>query len=272
MSSRKSLLSRLTHPHITDERELARYVVRITAIALSIALILDVINQLIFFEGWWRSFRSWMVTTAIVSIIAVPITRAIGQAHLELYRAKVEVDHLSRTDVLTSLPNRRALIEAGEAGASRLMVLVIVDVDRFKRVNDTHGHRVGDIVLQFIARCMAAELAEFGVVGRLGGEEFALVSNEASPDAVVAALAAFRKRISVTPVVTNGAAVAVTISAGAAILQPGKSMSDLYSEADGALYAAKADGRNRIVLTGELRALCSPKTLSLTRGLDSGIA
>ena len=100
----------------------------------------------------------------------------VGSAQLELYRAKQLADTLSRTDSLTGLANRRALIEAAEATLPEVLALAIFDIDRFKAVNDTYGHLAGDAVLRSVGRMMDEELGALGRVARVGGEEFALLS------------------------------------------------------------------------------------------------
>jgi|ERR1700722_16153667 len=243
---RLTLLTRHLRVSITSERDLVRYMASVTAVCVAIALTADVINQLTFFVDWATCLRSWTITVAVVLVLAIPITRAIGRAHLELYRAKLLAEELGRTDQLTGLPNRRALMDKVHAKGVENLALVIVDIDRFKRVNDTYGHLAGDAVIQSVGRTMAAELGAFGMVARIGGEEFALGSSAASAESFASKLIAFRDRVSSTPILVAGAAVRVTISAGVAMQREGDSFERLFSEADRALYAAKACGRNRI--------------------------
>src|SRR5665213_2180128 len=98
------LLRRLTRPVITSRRELAIYVIVTTAICTVAALSADVTNQLLVFDGWRVALRSWAVTALIVPFVAIPATWSIGRAHLDLHRAKLAADELSRTDPLTGLP------------------------------------------------------------------------------------------------------------------------------------------------------------------------
>lgn len=234
----------ILHSTIRNERELVRFVVGTTLIALAVALAADVTNQLVFFVDWPTSLRSWAITTAIVTSVAVPISRVIAKANLELYQAKLVADELGRTDPLTGMLNRRALAEAAHNGMPGMLALVIFDLDRFKRVNDTYGHLAGDAVIQAIAQMMIAELGPLGTVARVGGEEFALLAASLSLDALASRLTEFCERVSSTPVVVGGASLKMTISAGVAVRKPGCSFEDLYSEADRALYAAKLAGRN----------------------------
>lgn len=244
-----SIIIRVLRGSITDDTELFRYIGVITAVCIVIALTVDVTNQLLFFVDWPTCLRSWTITTVLVLILAVPISRTIGKAHLELYRAKIQAEKLGRTDQLTGLPNRRALIESVNANGFETLGLVIVDIDRFKRVNDTHGHLVGDAVIRSVGQSMATTLGAVGMVARVGGEEFALLSSGVSADIVAAKLNNFRDELSSTPIVIGGLAVRVTISAGVAMGREGDTFDQVYSEADRALYAAKRTGRNRVCIS-----------------------
>jgi diguanylate cyclase (GGDEF)-like protein len=249
----QSRLSLFVRPRIRTDRELAGYVVRVTILCVALAVALDVINQLAFFIDWETSIRSWVISTFVAGGIAMPVAFAIARAHLELYRAKLIVDELSRTDPLTGLLNRRALLEPADGMTPKVMALVIADIDRFKTVNDTHGHMAGDEVIKMVGQAMEAELGAFGRVGRLGGEEFALVSPSTATDELMTGLWDFRDRIGATPIVVGAASVKVTISIGVASRKEGQSFSELFIEADRALYLAKASGRNRVVSSDDLQ-------------------
>jgi predicted signal transduction protein with EAL and GGDEF domain len=137
MALQLNFLARVIRASITSEREVVGYVIAVTAICITLALAADVTNQLVFFVDWPTCLRSWAITATVVLALAVPISRIVAKAHLELYRAKMRAEELSRTDQLTGLPNRRALMEAAFAAGSEALALVIVDIDRFKRVNDS---------------------------------------------------------------------------------------------------------------------------------------
>ena len=230
---------------------------RTCIICASAALAVDVVNQLIFFEDWVATLRSWSVTVVLATAIAYPVSRAIGRAHLALTRSKAEVETLSRTDELTGLLNRRALMEMASTLPPETMVLVIADIDRFKRVNDTYGHMAGDAVIRMVSRVAQAELGDLGALGRVGGEEFALLASDVSPSLLVLRLENLRTRIALTPVIAEGGtAVHVTVSAGVAIRGADRNFDDLYADADRALYDAKASGRNRISYSGLFVETC----------------
>jgi diguanylate cyclase (GGDEF)-like protein len=263
----RRFLRSLLRPSITDNRDLRRYVGVLTVSAIIIALAIDTTNQLLFFTGWNAAFRSWFLTVFAVVVIAVPAGFIFGRAQRDLYRTKQDLEKLSRTDPLTGLPNRRALIEASEAPEPRTMVLVIADIDRFKNINDTYGHRIGDTVLQTVGAIMTAHLAGYGLVGRLGGEEFALISSDVSVDRIVPALWDFLHAIARTPIVVPGAVVHVTLSAGVATRSSTDPFDRLYAEADEALYLAKRNGRNRIEFSARVRERMPPEAPASRPGL-----
>jgi diguanylate cyclase (GGDEF)-like protein len=233
-------------PTVRNERELNRFAITITLIALSLALTADIVNQLTYFIDWPTCLRSWAITTTIVVGVALPVSRAVGKTHVELYAAKLHAEAMSLTDPLTGLPNRRALMEAFATATPDLLALVIYDIDRFKRINDTYGHLAGDAVLRAIGQMMAAEFGPFGCVARIGGEEFALLSSGVPLEALANELIAFCERVGATPILINGQSMRVTISAGVALWEQGHTVDDLYALADRALYAAKRSGRNRV--------------------------
>ncbi len=250
-----SFIRRLTRPVIASRHDLVVYVATTSALSLFIALGADVASHLTFFDGWATAFRSWLITIVVVAVIAIPVASAIGRSQLELHRAKLAVEKLSRVDPMTGLPNRRAVFEIAERTEAQTMVLVIFDIDRFKRVNDTLGHLAGDDVIRRVSQMMAEALQPLGTVGRIGGEEFMLVGSNVDIDRLVASLADFRARLAATSILTRDTAVAVTMSAGVAVLWDGADFNDLYAEADHALYRAKALGRNRICYSHSFEAL-----------------
>ncbi len=262
------LLLQIFRPTIRDQEELAAFILRTCVISAGVALAVDVINQLVFFESWEASLRSWGVTVVLAAAIAFPVSRAIGKAHLAVVRSRAEVETLSRTDELTGLLNRRALMEMAATQPPETMVLVIADIDRFKRVNDNHGHMAGDAVIRMVSRIAAAELGDLGALGRFGGEEFALLTSDVSPALLVLRLENLRTRIALTPVIAEGgAAIHVTISAGVAIRGAGRDFNALYADADRALYDAKATGRNRISYSPLFADTCGA---TLAHRADSG--
>src|SRR4051812_4098491 len=172
--------------------------------------------------------------------------------HDELARRNAELEQLARTDVLTGLANRRHaddVLRATIAAARRhhrTLSAVLVDIDRFKAVNDVHGHAAGDAVLREIAVRLADGLREEDLAARWGGEEFLLLLPD-SPDATVVC-ERLRSAIAERPVNVHGLLeLRVSASFGWAAWTGEETGEALLGRADAALYAAKDDGRNRVV-------------------------
>lgn len=178
--------------------------------------------------------------------------RVRNQIRRKRYQERLRADldrslEMAVTDPLTGLRNRRYVRRHLEgvlrnAGAS----VLLIDVDRFKSVNDTYGHAAGDVVLRAVAERVRGHLRAADVVARYGGEEFLIVMS-ASP-AEDAALVAERLRgaIAAEPVLADGHALNVTASVGVATAEAGASSDDVVAAADAALYRAKKGGRNRV--------------------------
>ena len=239
------LLGNVFRPKVVDRRTLRRYVVSVTAFAWIVSITVEIVNKLCFFTSWGDLWREFAITTVEVLAIAIPIAWSIGRAHLELHRAKKEADRLSRSDPLTGLANRRAFYEAAAGFAGGAVALAIADIDRFKRINDSNGHAAGDEVLKAVATFMQEQLGDLGLVARLGGEEFALLSAERPAAELRERLQAFRRRLADAPMPAQ-AGIHVTVSIGFAC-RSGIDLDSLYAAADKALYFAKSAGRDRIV-------------------------
>lgn len=158
----------------------------------------------------------------------------------------------SRTDALTLLANRRAFEEelarevarAVRSGAP--LSVVAFDVDRFKAVNDGHGHAAGDAVLRGIAARARAAVRAGDLAARIGGEEFALLLPGAALPGAVELAERLRAAIAAAPVQAGPAAISVTVSLGCAALEPGEPPEALLARADARLYEAKGAGRDRV--------------------------
>lgn len=157
----------------------------------------------------------------------------------------------ARTDGLTGLFNRRAFDKkldemfAEYRGGGGSFVLILVDIDHFKSINDTHGHPVGDIVLQRIAAQLSSYLSDAEIVARFGGEEFAILTK--SPLRTAAKqLNQLRIRIAEEPIHVGNPAVEVTMSVGLSEPRNELVIGPIVRRADTALYCAKNRGRNRV--------------------------
>jgi diguanylate cyclase (GGDEF)-like protein len=182
--------------------------------------------------------------------VRVRLIRLLRQAERRAHLAEA-----ASHDTLTSLHNRRGLEESvaallRQAQQQRaVFACVLFDLDHFKRINDQHGHAVGDQVLAETARRIADCLRARDVAARYGGEEFlVLLPTITAPDAVAVA-ERVRLRIEHEPFETSVGHVPITISGGVALFRPDdESWDALVARADAALYQAKQQGRNRIVL------------------------
>lgn len=167
---------------------------------------------------------------------------------------------LATRDQLTGLLNRREfdrIITEEEARSQRFghpLSLVIVDIDRFKSINDTHGHPVGDVVLREVARRLTQEVRSVDRVVRFGGEEFALIIMESDQDASFDTARRVCAAIEREPVLATATLpLSVTVSAGSATMpRDARTVPELIAAADKALYAAKAAGRNAAMAFGRL--------------------
>jgi two-component system cell cycle response regulator len=194
----------------------------------------------------------------LIARVRTQVRRKRMQERLrETYRRSLS---LALTDSLTGLYNRRYMsahlegLMARAAAGSAGPALLLLDLDRFKSINDTHGHPVGDAVLCEVSRRMNRHLRAFDLVARYGGEEFVVVMPETS--FAVAAAVAERLRCAIAEEPVNSAEVPgglpVTISIGVAATNgPDDSAAALLKRADDALYAAKRMGRNRVALSEE---------------------
>ncbi|WP_210493245.1 sensor domain-containing diguanylate cyclase [Patulibacter sp. SYSU D01012] len=193
----------------------------------------------------------------LVHAFAGPCAQALHRVRVleELDARSRQLERLARTDVLTGLANRRALEEEVAAllrtparGGTRPGV-ALVDLDRFKAVNDTHGHHAGDAVLSAVAAALRGCVDTTGAVGRWGGEEFLVAVPATTPEALAALAQRLRTAVSGARAIVDGAALAVTASVGAAV-HDGGTLQDLLRRADAALYRAKDAGRDRATLAG----------------------
>jgi diguanylate cyclase (GGDEF)-like protein len=161
-------------------------------------------------------------------------------------------------DGLTQVCNRRtfdATLEREISRArrySRLLSLILFDIDHFKRINDVHGHVAGDAVLRQVAGVVAANVRREDTVARTGGEEFAVLAPELAIANAIGVAEKLRSVVEATPCRFEGNEFPVTASFGVACFagQPEVSSAELYQIADERLYAAKRSGRNRVVGTG----------------------
>jgi diguanylate cyclase (GGDEF)-like protein len=171
------------------------------------------------------------------------------------YVLEKELLHISRHDSLTGTCNRGYLIELAEreiALAKRYMrklAVIMIDIDRFKQINDTFGHHVGDEVIKQLASTCTDNLRAIDHFGRIGGEEFVCVLPEVEATDAMDCAERLRRAVESVQIDTPQGPVRFTISLGIAVLDERHAdLEALLGDADSAMYVAKRDGRNRSVL------------------------
>jgi diguanylate cyclase len=179
-------------------------------------------------------------------------TREIQTLQQELDRARKR----ALTDTLTGLANREALYGALESAVHDAeqddteLCLLVLDIDHFKRVNDTHGHLVGDRVIRFVASTLKRLVKGKDTAARFGGEEFAVVLPDTPVGGAMALAENIRRAIADARLVrsdTREPLNQITVSVGVGSYRRGEDINSLFDRTDQALYAAKSGGRNRVV-------------------------
>lgn len=166
---------------------------------------------------------------------------------------EAEMTRMARQDYLTGCMNRLGFMERARQELSRArrsgrpLSLIVMDIDRFKRINDTYGHQGGDKVLADLLPALADSLRTHDVFGRVGGEEFFILLPETGIKEAVAVAERLRKSLEDHAFLCNGHSVSVTASLGCASLRADDDLDRLIQRADRRMYLAKNAGRNRVV-------------------------
>lgn len=209
------------------------------------------INRYYILQFWSAIFVLIVLLVEAVFIFR-PLVQRIGQYHSMLLRQALE-------DSLTGLSNRRAFMKRAAAELRRAeragdsFAIVLTDLDSFKAVNDTYGHKVGDLVLQHFAGIMLQSLRSEDIIGRIGGEEFAIMLPRANAEKAFQVIERLRQATASTPcnyVDENeqDQSLAFSASFGMVVTSGPWNIDDLLREADDHLYEAKRKGRNRVVM------------------------
>ncbi len=190
-----------------------------------------------------------MSATAMLGIL-----QTFGFTLLTANRTQRELRQMALLDTLTGVPNRRAFettmkrsVQAAKRNGTSLG-LAVIDLDRFKEANDNYGHAAGDALLRHVATTISSTLRDSDFFARIGGEEFALVVEDTTMEALSEVAERFRLAVEMTPLHrVNDTKLSCTLSAGIALSAPGTAdFNSLYAAADAALYRAKIGGRNRV--------------------------
>lgn len=203
-----------------------------------------------------RELQQNAIATAIIVplLTAPPSIAYVTRQDLKSLKHMQEVTRLALTDDMTGLPNRRAFMQNAKEQlihhehTKTLLAVLLIDLDYFKRVNDTFGHEAGDIALVHVAHQMSHSLAQPAFIARLGGEEFVALIEADGVHEIDAVSDALRQAIAATPIKIGGHTIQITASIGVSTARQKDSVSSILSRADKALYEAKNHGRNRVSL------------------------
>jgi len=203
----------------------------------------------------WRilSLRSTAGTALLLAALAFLQFR-LQQAEALRRSAIQKLDQIAQIDELTSLPNRRNFMMRAEVELYRTvrqgdsMSVLMMDIDNFKTINDTYGHKTGDEVLKCLAQLCQQSLRQYDIVGRIGGEEFAFLLPKTEITLGVEIAERMRKNIEATAVkAEDGQLIQFTVSIGVTALRnENDSIDSLLGQSDKAMYEAKHAGRNRV--------------------------
>ncbi len=201
-------------------------------------------------------FTGLLNTSIIPFVLGAPTLIAVFSLLQRLEATRAELARLSTLDMLTGALSRRSVIAWGEVACSassahapaQHVVVALMDVDRFKRVNDEHGHLVGDETLRQVCDAVKKHLPAHCQFGRYGGEEFAVIMPDLKPAQALALAELLREAVQADCAEVAGRSVSATVSIGLASGLAGQSvLSELLTQADEALYAAKRAGRNQVI-------------------------
>ncbi len=175
------------------------------------------------------------------------------KTHIDLKRTKEQLLLMATTDVLTGLANRRFFMDRLSSEFERvkryesLYTIIMIDLDFFKKINDSFGHKGGDTVLEKVSQILSKGLRCTDIIGRIGGEEFAAILPETEIQHAIQIAERLRNAVENLQLEINGKAIKTTISLGASQSNPlDREMDDGLIRADTALYEAKEAGRNRV--------------------------
>lgn len=263
--SRGSLLQVMCLIQVFGLLSLTRNEVRIVGAAATIAALAAWVGGTLWAPAWAFDPTREAINLTMAAFIMMLLTivsdnysqmRADVRTQKKvLTQAVQQVEHIVAHDPLTGLFNRRHMVEIIEREVSRAersgvgMALVLIDLDHFKQVNDTHGHQVGDEVLQAFADIAQAALRETDLVGRWGGEEFILLLPDTHPaDRAMIAIDRIQHTLLDAIVCAKVPELRLAFSAGVAVPRADESLDAMLERADQALYTAKHQGRQRGVI------------------------
>lgn len=200
---------------------------------------------------WSLVDQSHEVARNLLAIIAGRM-RNDNSALITSHSKRAQFEHQASVDALTGLHNRRWMNEAFPrvlrrcALDHRRSAVMVVDIDLFKRVNDSYGHLVGDVTLKALADIMQFNMRPHDLLVRYGGEEFAILLPDTGIEEAKSIAERLRTKVAENKIQSGDLKFKITISVGVAASRPGGNLEDFIGEADRALYRAKESGRNRV--------------------------
>ena len=212
-------------------------------------------------DGALQDIRTAMFSSLAVGLLVTIFIIAVVVVAVNHFQGRLE--ELATTDELTNLHNRRHFLNILEHEAVRAtryshkVSLLMIDADHFKKINDNHGHQAGDIALQLMAKAIKDCLRQVDALGRLGGEEFAVLLPETGQEEAVEVAQRIRAAVESTPLRLHNQTLQVTVSLGVATSMHGPvKVGTLLKKADMAMYQAKKQGRNQVCVAGPQDAAC----------------
>ncbi|MDR3632090.1 MAG: diguanylate cyclase [Desulfocapsaceae bacterium] len=183
----------------------------------------------------------------------VEVGRRMVELQEALVRSREALFHQATHDPLTGMMNRRAILDQLDRELARAkrrgeaLAVGMCDIDFFKKINDTYGHHCGDDVLCRLAQILKDSLRTYDSVGRLGGEEFLMITPIEDGVDAVGLYDRICRGVAESSIATRSGEIAITVSIGVAAMTPESSVDKILEEADRALYQAKNNGRNRVI-------------------------
>ncbi len=246
-------------------------VVEITAASMGASLL---VSEALFWLIGIPSFGPAALVATLSPMVVAPVIAVLfGRAANRIIRRACDLSRAVRHDSMTSLLNRDGFFERSRHWLSgrrtfREACLLYIDVDFFKQVNDRYGHRAGDAALAAVAGRLRDVCRASDAVGRIGGEEFAVLLRDVDADTGWQVAERIRAAVASMTFEWEGTPIALTVSVGIAPRRAGEGLDALIDAADGALYGAKAGGRNRVVLREERRVRPFASDAFGGRGVD----
>lgn len=188
-------------------------------------------------------------TLLIPFVLGVPSLLFLFGLLRELHETRRELTRILTWDMLTGALNRRSLMAVAEAACAQggTLSLALIDADRFKQVNDVHGHLVGDTTLRQLTSSLHDDLPRNGICGRFGGEEFVVLLPGVAHEEALELADRLRDGVATRCDIVDDHELNITVSIGVATMDSQPDLDTLLAQADLALYAAKRGGRNRVV-------------------------